>query len=138
MSKRTVLQRPSISSVYFKLLTPQPFLGFVEQLGISDALFTLFLISSIEAILGLMLLIGINLKFVYRFISALFLFFAVIHIYSIKVGITVACGCFGDIYLNKVGWLSVLSNFLLCIISFIASKYPHILALDQYFDAKSK
>tara|TARA_R110002049_G_scaffold262311_1_gene438397 strand:- start:140 stop:538 length:399 start_codon:yes stop_codon:yes gene_type:complete len=105
-----------IVSSMAKLLEPQPFFGFIDQLGVENKQFILSSISFIELVLGLFGVLGYYKKLIFGFFSILFLTFASIHFYAMNLGIT-SCGCFGEMLLNEVGIQSIIFNIMLSSLS---------------------
>lgn len=77
----------------------------------------------LELVAGVLLIFGISVKENSAILSSLLIIFIIAIVISVARGLNIDCGCFGTVDGTKVGFLKVLENIGLLILSFILIKF---------------
>ena len=107
-----VLKLSNVDAFKYTLLS----LNFFNS-GISN-IFS-FIIPIIEVILGILLALGIFIKFAAIHINLMVIIFAVVTYYAVSRNLDLSCGCFGGLWDMKFSWYHLLFLFLVFVLNLV-------------------
>ena len=103
-----------------KIINPSATISVLLAIPIFPNIFIIPIISLlplVEIIIGLALIINHNSFVTTVACAGLFLFFFLLSIYGVAIGLQNDCGCFGSFIESRFGWKMIVRNFIFLLMS---------------------
>jgi hypothetical protein len=118
-----------VTSLITKIIDSTNYVTFLAKLGVEYNMIAMSrsLIILIESAVLLFIIVG-NYNKVYLYLMYLLLFFNIFFVYALVKNVNSSCGCFGNIYIGSISYLSIMRNIILALLCYYVHKnYKYVL-----------